>query len=171
MSFIKFDKKKIIHINRDDDVFIDEHIEIDVEKSEITFFKKDCENVISYSRWLLQFIKNFNQSTHFAFLFKVIRELYVNFLFHMFIKKNSNHVYLLQFSVIDDDDNEYDFVIHWLNHRDEDFVIIQILALFEIANDSACFEFDDRIVEITLNFVDSFVSKHESVFEYIAVAK
>ena len=32
LNFIEFDEKKIIYINRDDDVFVDEHIEIDVKK-------------------------------------------------------------------------------------------------------------------------------------------
>ena len=45
LNFVKFNKK-IIHINDNDDVFVNKHIEIDIEKNEMTFFKKNCENII-----------------------------------------------------------------------------------------------------------------------------
>ena len=40
LSFVEFDEKKIIHINRDNDVFVDEHIEIDIKKWNNVFWER-----------------------------------------------------------------------------------------------------------------------------------
>ena len=74
-----------------------------------------------------------------------------------FRKKNRFDVHLFQLSIENDDDDENNFVIHEFHYKDENFIVIEVFSLFEVANDSMSFVTNDFVIEIFFQFENSFV--------------
>lgn len=88
------------------------------------FFQERNKSVILHSRRLLQLIENFLKSTNFFVLFKVIRQLDVDLLVNVLIEKSDNDVYLLQISIIDDNEDKDNLVAYRLNNDCKDLCVV-----------------------------------------------
>jgi len=73
---------------------------------------------------LLKFIKNFFKLTNFFVLLKVIKQFYIDFFVNIFVKKNSNNIYLLQILVVDNNKDKDNLITYKLNYNCKDFDII-----------------------------------------------
>ena len=128
--------------------------------------KKIIENFRSNSRKLFQIVQNFFETTHYFEFFEIfilVKNFHVNFFFDRIVKKIDFDVYLFLFSIICDDNDENNFIIHRFNHDDENFVIIKILDLFKIANALTSFISNNFVVDISFDFINSFFDKNFSI--------
>ncbi len=73
---------------------------------------------------MLKFIKNFFKLTNFFVLLKVIKQFYIDFFVNIFVKKNSNNIYLLQILVVDNNKDKDNLITYKLNYNCKDFDII-----------------------------------------------
>ncbi len=73
---------------------------------------------------MLKFIKNFFKLTIFFVLLKVIKQFYIDFFVNIFVKKNSNNIYLLQILVVDNNKDKDNLITYKLNYNCKDFDII-----------------------------------------------
>ena len=101
------------------------------------FFEKLLQCIKSNFECLFKIIQNFTKTTYYSKTFKINvfkKYFYINFFIHIFIKKSDFNIHLFNISIINDDYNENNFVIHELNYRNENFMIIKIFQLFKIFN-------------------------------------
>ncbi len=95
-----------------------------------------------------------------------IRELHdENFFVNLVVQKDDLNVYLLDFSIVNDDYDIHCFVIHWFYHWNERFRMIQFFDLLEIANHSSCLLTQNFVVFFSFDFINSFVSKYSSILK------
>ena len=116
---------------------------------------------------MFEIIQSFAKTTYYSKTFKISvfeKYFYINFLIHIIIKKNDFNIYLFNILIIDDSYDENDFIIHKLNYRNENLVIIKIFQLFEIFHTSTSFVTNNFFIDAFFAFINSFVCENFAIF-------
>ena len=116
---------------------------------------------------MFKIIQNFTKTTYYLKTFEISvfeKYFYINFFIHIIIKKNDFDIHLFNISIINDNYDENNFVIHELNHRNESFMIIKIFQLFEIFYTSTNFVTNNFFINVFFALVNPFVDENFAIF-------
>ena len=130
-------------------------------------FEKLLQCIKSNFECLFKIIQNFTKTTYYSKTLKINvfeKNFYINFFIHIIIIKNDFDIHLFNISIIDDNYDENDFIIHKFNHKSESFIIIEIFQLFEIFYTSTSFVTNNFFIDVFFAFVNSFVDKNFAIF-------
>ena len=128
--------------------------------------KKFIERFRSNSRKLFQIVQNFFETTHYFEFFEIfilVKNFHINFFLDRIVKKNDFDIYLFQFSIIDDDNDENNFIIYRFNYDDENLVIIKIFYLFKFANALTSFVSNNFVVDVSFDFINLSFDRNFSI--------
>ena len=117
------------------------------------FFEKLFQCIKLNFKCLFKIIQNFAKTIYYSKTFEINifeKYFYINFFIHIIQKKNDFDIYLFNISIINDNYNENDFIIHKFNYRNENFVIIKIFQLFEIFYISTSFVTNNFFIDVFL---------------------
>jgi len=99
-------------------------------------------------------------------LFVFYRKFDVNFFVNNFIEKSDYNVYLLYFLIVDNDNNEENFVAYRLYYDDKSLIIIKIFLLFKVANCLSNLVLYYLIIDFSLKLINLFALEDVFVFRY-----
>jgi hypothetical protein len=93
-------------------MFFNEYIKIRIQRFEVILDQKVRQNLILNAKRLLKIVQNFIKFADRVFNISFNKLFYVNLLVHIFIKKGYFNVYLFKLLILNDSDNENNFITH-----------------------------------------------------------